>query len=239
MDEAVVGHPFRGAESEEGAPPPSIAPVTVPLRSRRRERALVVQKIQHVIPASGLFFVGMQGVKEGAHGAELALAIVQLVTSAALVISFLRDVRAARSAHAPTHEHHGVDWFEIFSAGVLFAEALEKWHLKHHIARPTILLATVTLALGLFHGRLAARRARHRVLHVDEHGIRIGGKFWRTFAAPWTAIVAITVTAGTAEIRRRDGKIRRLRLDDLHDAPAARGALLAARAHLRGLRATG
>jgi hypothetical protein len=209
--------------------------VIVPLRSRRRERALVVQKIQHVIPASALFLVGMQALREEAHGAELALAIVQLATSAGLVISFMRDVRAVRSAHAPTHEHHGVDWFEIFSAGVLFAEALERWHLKHHIARPTILLATVTLVMGLLHARIGPAIARHRVLHVDEHGIRVGGKFWRTFAAPWAEIAAIAVTAGSAVIRRRDGKIRRLRLDDLHDAPAARGALLAARDHLGAL----
>ena len=241
MEEPEVGQPFRAAavvgqaESEGDAPPPSIAPVTVPLRSRRQQRALAVQKIQHLVPASGLLFAGMQALGEGARGGELGLAIIEIVTSAALIASFLREVRAIRRPHPAAHVRRGVDWFEIFSAGVLFVEALEKWHLKHHIARPTILLATVTLVMGLLHARIGPAIARHRVLHVDEHGIRVGGKFWRTFAAPWAAIAAITVSAGTAEIRRRDGKIRRLRLDDLHDAPAARSALLAARDHLGAL----
>lgn len=214
--------------------------ITIPLRSRRQERGQLVQKIQHVIPAMTLFVVGMQAVQERAHGAELALAVVQLVTSAGLVLNFMRQARALRrieaggaAAHGPAaHEHHGVDWFEIFAAGVIYAEALEKWHLKHRIARPAILMGTATLLLGLFHGRLAARIARHRVLRVDDHGIRVGGKFWRTFDAPWADIAAIDLTPKTAEIRTRHGRTRRLRLDDLYHGDKVRRALNAAREQL-------
>ena len=233
-----------------------LTPITVPLRSRRRERALIAQKIQHVIPAMALFLVGMQAVKDQAHGGELALAVVQLVTSAGLVINFLRAVRAARqplkmgsgpkgaAGHpemgsdpkgAAAHEHHGVDWFEIFAAGVLYAEAFEKWHLKHRMPNATLLTATVTLVLGLQHGKLAARRARHRVMRVDDHGIRVGGRFWQTFDVPWKDIAAIELTPRTAAIRPRRGRARRLNLADLHHGDEARRTLETARAHLATL----
>ncbi len=216
--------------------PASLEATTVPLRSRRHERALVAQKFQHVLPASGLLLVGAQALRDGAHGGELALAIVEILTSAALVVSFARHVRAVRRPHAAAHAHHGVDWFDIFAAGVLAAEAVERWHLKHHIARPTILVALITLGLGLFHGRIAAHQARRRVLHIDDSGVRIGGKPFRTFFAAWPDIAAITLAPGLAEVHTRAGATRRLHLDDLHDTERVRAALAAAQAHLQMLR---
>ena len=223
------------AEPADLAPPP-VEATTVPLRSRRRERALVAQKIQHLIPASGLLLAGMQALRNGAHGGELALALVEIVTSAALVVSFARHVRAARRPHATAHVAHGVDWFDIFAAGVLAAEALERWHLTRHIARPTILLAAITLGLGLFHGVIAARQARRRVLHVDSRGVRIGGKPFRTFFAAWPDIASITLTPATVAIRTHSGRSRRLHLDDLRDSARVHATLAAAHAHLEALR---
>ncbi len=218
--------------------PASLEATTVPLRSRRHERALVAQKFQHMVPASGLLLAGAQALRDGAHGGEIALAIVEIVTSAALVVSFVRHVRAARKPHAtsPAHAAHGVDWFEIFAAGVLGAEALERWYLDHHIARPTILIAVITLALGLSHGAISTRRARRRVLHIDAVGVRIGGRPFRTFFAAWPDVAAITLAPALAEVHTRSGVTRRLHLDDLHDAERVRAAVAAAQAHLEMLR---
>ncbi len=223
------------AEPAEPAPPP-VEATTVPLRSRRRERALVAQKIQHIVPALGLLMAAGQALRDGAHGGELALALVEIVTCAALVISFARHLRAARKPHATVHVAHGVDWFDIFAAGVLGAEALERWHLTHHIARPTILMALATLGLGLFHGAIAARQARRWVLQVDSRGVRIGGKPFRTFFAAWPDIASIMLTPATVAIRTHSGRSRRLHLDDLHDSARVHATLAAAQAHLEALR---
>lgn len=48
-----------------------------------------------------------------ARGGELGLAIIEIATSAALIASFRREVRAIRRPHPAAHVHRGVDWFEI------------------------------------------------------------------------------------------------------------------------------
>ena len=70
----------------------------------------------------------------GAHGVERALAIVGILTSALLMTAFGRHVRTFASP--PTaHAAHGVDWMDVWAAGVLFAEAVEKWRLtRSHLA---------------------------------------------------------------------------------------------------------
>lgn len=211
----------------------------MPLESRRRERALAVQKLNHAVPAVGLLMVGGQALLAGVHGLELALAVIEVVASALVVATIGHSARQARAhGRAGLHHGHGVDWVDIAVAALLFVEAFEKWHAKHHIARPTILLGFITLALGLFHGRLMARTAGRRSLHVSDGGISVGGPPFRALRAGWHDIASITVTPAHGEIRTRAGRIRRLNLADLGTgAPPVIAALAAARDHLEQLRA--
>jgi hypothetical protein len=210
--------------------------IVVPLHSRRRQRGLLVQKVQHAIPTAGLITAGVGALRSGAHGFDLALAVVEIVTSVLLIRGIVQSFRAARAPRSSGHHHgHGVDWTDIWAAGVLFAEAGERWHLTHHIARPTILTALVTLALGLFHGRLAARRAHRRSLRVDDAGIYVGGRPFGAFHAGWPELATISVTGDVAELRTRAGRVRRLDLADLEGAAAVRAALGLAQAHLHSL----
>jgi hypothetical protein len=203
-----------------------MAPITVPLRSRRRERVSAFQKIQHAIPAVGLLGAGLDTLRHGAHGFELGLVVLEIGTSVLLIAALARSLRAARaSGHRGLHHPHGVDWIEVWAAGVLFAEAAERWHLKHHIARPIILTGLVTLGLGLFHGRMSVYKARRQSLRITDSGIYIGGRPFRALTATWKEIAAITVTPTTAEIRTRTGRIRRLNLSDLEHAADVRLAL--------------
>jgi hypothetical protein len=200
---------------------------TVPLRSKRRERAQAVQKFQHAVPAAPLLFAGLQAMSGGAHGLELALAIFEILTSVLLLGTVAREIRGLRrsapqSAHAA---HHGVDWVHIFAACVLVAEVLEHYHLTHHIRRPTLLTAVVTLALGLFHGRLQRLSERRLVLRVEDEGIHVGGKFFQTFRAAWADVASIHVGDRNASIKTRDGRERRLNLADLHGVEQVRAAL--------------
>jgi hypothetical protein len=82
----------------------------------------------------------------------------------------------------------------------------------------------VTLVLGLFHGRIAARLARRRVLHIDAVGIRVRSRF-RQFFAPWSDIERIDLEDRTARIVARGGRERRIDLADLPNGPEVREAL--------------
>lgn len=201
-------------------------PVVVPLPSRRRARVLAVQKLNHAIPTVGLIYSGLQALQHGVHGFELALAIVEILTSVFLIRSVAQGIRALRARGArPAHHAHGVDWADIWAAGVLFAEAGERWHLRHHIARPIILTALVTLALGLFHGRMTAFRERRRSMRLSDDGIYVGGKPFMGLSARWKDITALNIAERFAEIRTRAGRVRRLDLLDLENAAEVRAAL--------------
>jgi hypothetical protein len=211
---------------------------TVPLRSKRRERAQTIQKFQHVIPAVPLLFAGLQALQAGESGLAFVLAVFEIATSVLLLGTMVREIRAMRRQQGDGHggdhaRHHGIDWVEVFAAGVLTAEVLEHWHLTHHIRRPAVLTAIFTLGLGLFHGRLVRFGEARRVLRVEDEGIYLGGRFvFRPFRAPWRDVASIEIGERHARIRTRDGRERSLNLADLHDAGEVRAALEEARRRL-------
>ena len=209
--------------------------VHVPLQSRRLQRAQILQKLNHAIPAVGLLAAGAQALAEGARGWDLALAVVEIATTLMLALTLVRTLRAMReTSHG--HDSHGVDWIDIWAAAVLFAEAWERWHLKHHIPRPMIVTALTTLGLGLFHGRLASIGRRRRALIVSDEGVFVGGRPFQRFRARWADITAISIAPRTAEISTRMGRVRRIDFADLQNADAVRAALEDARRQLTALR---
>ncbi len=212
--------------------------VVVLLQSRRLERAQLVQKINHAIPAAGLLVAGMQALAEGVAGAGLALAVVEIVTSAMLIVTFARGVRASRRSAPREHGHsHGVDWIDIWAAGVLFAEVAERWHLTHHLSRPTILTAIITLALGLFHGRIAASIQRRRSVRITADGISVRARPFRGLNARWADVASISIAGHVAEVRTRGGRVRQVDLTDLRNADDVRAAFAEGIRRLAALRA--
>lgn len=201
--------------------------VVVPLRSRRLKRALTIQKLNHVVATIGLIVSGVQALQRGAAGFDLALAIVEIVTSLFLIGSLARAIGHTRANTSATdaHHHHGVDWVDMWAAGVLFAEAGERWHLHHHVARPIILTGLVTLGLALMHGRMSVFRQRRRSMCVTDAGIYVPGKPFRSFRARWGEIAAVNVGDRSADIRTREGHVRRLDLLDLENAAEVKAAL--------------
>jgi hypothetical protein len=210
-------------------------PIVVPLRSKRQRRAQMVQKLNHAVPALGLFVAGKQAIAEGTHGFGFYLGVFEIVSAAALIVLTLRELRgtlwpaAHPSGHG--HEHHGVDWVDIAAAFVLVAEILEHWHVTHHISRPMVLTACITFALGVFHGRIQGFKGRRRVLRVDDEGIAIPGRPFRArkIAVPWAGVQSIDVGPRWAVLTPRAGRQRKLDLADLETEAAARAALLEAR----------
>jgi hypothetical protein len=198
---------------------------------------IIVQKIQHAVPALILLPAGLKAVGEGARGFALALGLFEIVTSVLLIGSFFVAIRKARrpvnDAHLP-HAHDGVDWIDIFTAGVLFAEAAEHYHLTHHVARPTILLAIVLLTIGLLHGRIVRRAEKRFTLRVEDGGLYVGGKPFRSIRAPWQDVTSIDVGERYATIQLRGGRRRKLDLSDLEGSQHVRHALAEAQARIAG-----
>jgi hypothetical protein len=216
-------------------------PLTVPLRSKRRERAILVQKLQHAAPAAVLLVAGLKALGEGVDGFALALAILEIVTSVALAASVILAIRKARrpaSASATLHSHHGPDWIDVFTAGVLFTEAIERYHHTHHIARPTILLAVVLLIIGLLHGRILTRAGRRMTLRIGKDDLFVGGRPFRTLRVTWADLASIDIGPRYATVTARNGRQRKLDLPDLEGADAVRAALQTAQQRLRELNRT-
>jgi hypothetical protein len=217
--------------------------IVVPLRSKRARRSLALQKLNHVIPAAGLFFAGMQAIREGHSGLGFYLGVFELVSSAALIVLFARELRAAlhpkhpmHPAHSSHHEHptHGVDWVDIAAGFVLVAEALEHWHVTHHWPRPTLLTAFTTFALGLFHGRIASKKAKRRVLRVTADGVRVSGRLFkaRRLEAGWKDLRSIDIGPRYAVVATQAGRTRKLDLMDLEHPELIRAALSQAQVRL-------
>jgi hypothetical protein len=207
------------------------AAVEVPLVSIRRERGRRLQKLQHVIPAVALLGVAVQRLRAGEQGLGLALAVAELVVSALLLRSAVKELAAIRRPHE-LEEHHGVDWFDVFAAGVLTVEALEHWHTHPHLPRPPLLMAVVTLAMGLFHRRLTTALPKARALRFDADGIRVRRRFRPTFFVAWSDVERIDLDESQARIVARGGRERRIDLKDLRNASEVREALLAAQERL-------
>jgi hypothetical protein len=207
--------------------------VIVPLRSKKRRRAQLAQKFQHLVPAVPLMFAGIEALQRGAHGLELALALFEIAASALLLGTVIRELRAARS-HAPAHHAaHTVDWFHIFAAGVLIAEAAERWHLTHHWPRPVLLTAAFSLVLGVMHGRIDAGIQRRRALRIDDDGIYFSTRPFARFRARWEDVTEIDLGGRYATVSTRQGRDGRLDLADLDGAEPVRAALAEAAARVR------
>lgn len=92
--------------------------IAIPIRYRKAERGLFVQKLQHAIPSIVVLGDGLRHLSHNPHGAELALGIFEVVASLLAMGSVVRGIRDLRKRTAAEHAdhagHHGVDWIDIF-----------------------------------------------------------------------------------------------------------------------------
>ena len=209
-----------------------LTPVVVPLRSKRRQRAQLMQKVQHLLPAALLLISAAAAFGEGARGVPLAIAVGEVVISVLFIASVVRALVAARAktpGHAP--HVHAIDWADVFVAGVFFAEGLERWFVRghHKIVQPAFVAGTAILAIGLLHGRIFGAAERRRSLRIDSAGISMGTRPFGRFAVAWNALKAIEIDARYARIVKRDGGQRRIDLNDVENPAPVRRALEDAR----------
>jgi len=203
--------------------------VVVPILSRRRDLAQLIPKLQHVAPAALLLFQGVSRLQHERHGWSLLLAVAELSVSVLVVGAFVRQVRTARATHdvdhGDAHASHGVDWVDLLIGAMLGVEVWAHWHETGHIKRPTVLTAVGIFAVGLLHGKIAARAGRRLGLRIDDTGVAVGGRPFRNFRASWDELAAVEIEPEHARLVRKDGKARTFDFRDLRNAADVREAL--------------
>jgi hypothetical protein len=211
-------------------------PLTVVLRSKRRQRAVAVQKLQHLVPAIILLGSGGASLAHAPDGVELAIALLEVVSGALFVFAAARGLRRAigrRDAGTSGHAHHGVDWVDVFAAGVVAAETVEHYHRNGHIVRPNVLMILTLLVLAFFHDRITAFAEHRRALRISEEGLSIGGRpFRRSLKAAWSELRSIEIADRFATIETTRGRTKRIDLADLEDRQPVVAALGIARERL-------
>jgi hypothetical protein len=206
--------------------------IAVPLRFRRAERGLFLQKLQHAVPSLVVLMDGLNHLSHDPHGVELALGVFEVVAALAVMASVVRGIKKLRAQHAAADadhgHHHGVDWIDLFIGVMLAVEAYAKYHATAHIPRPTILLAVTMLTVGLLHGRLAAWGDRKRELRVTPEGISIPHRPFTRLDLAWVDVASIEIDDRWATVKATDGRSKRIDLADVRQPQAVRDALMAA-----------
>jgi hypothetical protein len=200
----------------------------VPIRSRKREFAQLMQKLQHVVPAAPLLFQGVSRLQREPHGWSLLLAVAEVGISVLVVGTFVRQLRSSRSRAEDDHGHHGghgVDWIDLAIGVMLGIEVWAHWYETGHIKRPIVLMAVGIFVIGLLHGRIAARAGRRLALKIDDAGVAIGGRPFQNFKATWNELADVEIDPHRARLVRRDGKTRDINLRDLRNGAEVRAAL--------------
>jgi hypothetical protein len=225
--------PEIGVDAMRDTLPSGVPEQIIPLQSKKRDLALTLQKVQHVVPALPLLAHGIERLGHDPHGASLALGIGEVTISALVLGAFVRHLRSMRSAasHGEPHATHGVDWVDLLIGAMLAIEVWAHWHETGHIKRPLALTAVVMVILGLVHGRIMAGAARRQSLRIDEDGLRVGKPF-RRFQATWNELAAVDIEPDTARLTRKDGKRYEVNFKDLRNAADVRAALEGARLRL-------
>jgi hypothetical protein len=187
--------------------------VIVHLDDHRWKVADLVSKLQHVTAGVPLLLVAAAKL---ADEAERPMALVEIAIVAGVLVTFARDVHAARKHHGA---HSSIGWFDIAAGILLIYEAFHGVHHKPGYMRPQFLSGVVTLGLGVFHGRLKAIQRRRRYVKVDENGLEYRASRFRRLRLQWAELASVDVTGNKAVFVRSDGRRHAFRLNLLanHD----------------------
>lgn len=198
----------------------------IPFLSRRRERALVAQKVPNVLGALALFGDGVLRAQRETQTYGWVLSGAEVLSSAlvlgAFVVALVTAVRAKPGDQQP-HDS-GIDWVDLLLAGMFAVEAVAHHHEANHWPRPTVVLAATMLVLAVLHRPIAALSRRRRGLIMSNKGLRVGRPF-RRFQADWSMLKPITVGDRWAVLETIHGDVHRIDLSDLGNERQVREAL--------------
>lgn len=197
------------------------------LHDKRRTVAGVVSKLQHAIAGVPLLLSGLYLL---ADASERPMALLEIALALAVLTTFVKevrgDIRAGRHhAHGSESGHHAaIGWFDLAAGILLIYEAFHGAHHKPGYLRPQFLSGVATIALAIFHNRIAARQQRRRYIKLEETGVEIRLKFRRT-QFKWKDLASLDLEGPIAVFHLNDGSTCKLRLNLLHNAKAVREAI--------------
>lgn len=203
-----------------------MADTVVPFLSRRRERAVLGQKLPYVLGALVLFGAGVVRIGGETRTAGLVLAGLEVLASCLVLFAFVRV--AFRAVRAKTEDllaaRHGPDWVDLFLAGMFAVDTFAQHAETGHWSGPTMVMTATMLVAGLAHGPITALARRRLGLHFSNKGVRIGRRL-RRFTATWAELKPIAVGERWAALETLDGRTYRIDLHDLGNAQQVRDAL--------------
>ncbi len=109
-----------------------LAMIAVPIRYRRAQKGLFIQKLQHAVPSIVVLGDGIEHLSHEPHGSICGVGVAEVGVSLLVIGSVIRGFRELRKQTAKSdhdvHAHHGVDWIDICLGAMLSVEAYAKFH---------------------------------------------------------------------------------------------------------------
>jgi mannose-6-phosphate isomerase-like protein (cupin superfamily) len=203
-----------------------VSETAIPFLSRRRERALVAQKVPHVLGALALLGDGVFRAQHETQTYGWVLSGAEVLVSTLVLVAFvLALVTAVRATPGDRPlEPAGLDWVDLLLAAMFTVAAVAHHHETTHWPGPTVLLAATMLVSAMLHRPIATSARRRRGLVMSNKGLRVGRPL-RRFRAEWSALQPITVGERWAVLETTDGRVYRLDLLDLGNQQQVREAL--------------
>lgn len=186
------------------------------LRSRRYERVLRTQALQHALVGFTLLLTGLDGLRRP-EGSSL-LAGFEILSGLLLFLAAAREVRGRRHGGGAV-----VSIVDILAGVAATAEGLHRAHRGSHALHFVYYaLAAVMLLRGALHGRIAGIRR----LELDPRGFMLRNSPFRSVRGRWRDLHDVRDTPEAIEFTLADGPPRRFSLSDLENAEEARKAFL-------------
>jgi len=204
-------HATTDAATDDGS-----TSITIPLRSRRVQRAQLLLPLRDAVAALALAWASLPRFRSGVPG-EMALAAADAIVAVALVVAIAREYSLRGAPHGEQQHHGTIAWTEVAAALMLFVEAYHQWH----EGRPgrklpylTALVGLITLYKGMRHDWFAARTARRRVLRLDGEGMLFRWSRLHRVRVPRSEIASLAVSDRAVVVTRPDGTHRTISLRD-------------------------
>lgn len=167
-------------------------------------------------PAVSLLLAARQRL--AAPGDHL-LALIELATSAALVVAIARSLRGRE-------DPRGVSAVDLAAGLMLAAEWWDATSHGHRWFSPTLLSAAVALVIGVLPLWFPHWKTRRRVMRVDAEGVRYRRSALRRFETRWRDVRSVIDRGDAIELERVAGAPQSIRLSALVDPQVVREALL-------------
>jgi mannose-6-phosphate isomerase-like protein (cupin superfamily) len=203
-----------------------VSETAIPFLSRRRERALVVQKAPNVLGALALLGDGVLRAQHETQTYGWVLSGAEVLVSTLVLVAFVLALVSAFKAKPDDDQpsRFGIDWVDLLLAAMFVVEAVAHHDETNHWSGPTVVLAATMFTTAILHRPISTLARRRRGLIMSNKGLRVGRRFHR-FRADWSILKPITVGERWAVLETLDGRVHRIDLSDLGNERQVREAL--------------